>query len=342
MDSTELSIPTIVLPSWVKAATRCGFNIKPIFQRHGITLDLIQLEDSSVSLGKLDRVLETCIEAVDDAHFPFIVGETFAFEYLPDLETFLTTSSSLRDAARVLDWIPALVNPMTDARLEEQGDEARLVLWLTPGSPPLSKPYHAEMFFASIQKFVRMLLGERAGARELRFRHDPPAYAERYREFFGMPVRFGQPRDELVIDRALLDLPLEGDFPTLHHQAAELVEQRVARLTRNSVISRVHRAFNRKPELLAGGLETMAAELAMGGRTLQRHLHQEGSSFAAVHDEARFSRARSLLRQGADLESISESLGFADRRSFTRSFKRWAGVTPSAFRQKGAASDSLA
>lgn len=338
MSTSEQAIPAIALPSWVKAATRCGFNVKPIFQRHGITLDLIHLQDSTVSLEALDRVLETCIEVVDDAHFPFVVGETFAFEYLPDLETFLTTSSSLRDAARVLDWIPALVNPMIDARLEEHGDSVHLVLRQQPDAPPLTKPYHAEIFFASILKFVRLLLGDRPRLRALRFRHPPPTYAERYHAFFELPVAFDQTRDELVFDRALLDAPLEGDFPALHQQAAALVEQRVARASHNTVIGRMHRAFSQQPALLAGNLETMAAALGMGGRTLQRRLASEGVTFADVYDEARFARARSLLQQGEDLESISESLGFADRRSFTRAFKRWSGVTPSAFRGQGAAS----
>lgn len=335
MDTTEQTIPTIVLPSWVKAATRCGFNVKPIFQRHGITLDLIHLEDSTVSLATLDRVLETCIEAAGDAHFPFVIGETFAFEYLPDLETYLTTSSSLRDAARVLDWIPALVNPMIDARLEESEDTAHLVLRLPPEAPPMTKPYHAEIFFASIMKFVRMLIGESTRLTALRFKHPPPAYAARYPEFFGMPVAFGQGHDELVFDRALLDVPLEGDFPTLHDQAAELVERRVARLTGHAVAGRVRRAFARQPDLLAGGLEDMAADLGLGGRTLQRRLRAEGVSFTDLHDEARYARARSLLERGRDLESISEALGFSDRRSLTRAFKRWSGASPSAFRGRG-------
>ena len=330
----EQTVPSIVLPSWVKAATRCGFNLKPILQAHGIELDLVHIEHSVVPMGTLDRVLESCIERSPEQHFPFVVGETFAFEYLPDLETFLTTSASLRDAARVLEWLPALLNPLVVARIEEEGDYARLVLDAPPDSDAQARPWHAEMFFASILKFVRMLLGEDIRPGELAFRHPPPPYASRYETFFRLPVRFNQPRDEFVFDRELLDRSLEGDYPTLNRQAAELLEQRVSRLTRREQLNvRLTRALHSDPALLRGGIREAGRAFAMGPRTLQRRLREEGASFASLQDSVRHQRALELLgRDELDLESISEELGFSDRRSFTRAFRRWTGMTPSRMR----------
>lgn len=332
----DASIPAVVLPSWVKAATRCGFNLKPILQQHGIELDLLHLEDSTVSAAVLDRVLETCVQRARDAHFPFVMGEIFAFEYMPDLETYLTTSSSLRDAARVLDWIPALVDPTIDARIEESGDIGRLVLHLPATGPPRTRPYHAEAFFASIFKFLRALVEEPVGFRELRFRHPAPPHYERYEPFFRVPVQFGQPRNELVFDRHALDRPLEGEFPALNRQARQLVEERVARLTRREPLSiRVARALAARPALLQGSITDTAAAFATGERTLQRRLRDEGASFADIQDQVRYRRAVELLGdENLDLEAISELLGFSDRRSFTRAFRRWTGSSPSAYRQR--------
>ncbi len=333
----EQTVPSIVLPSWVKAATRCGFNLKPVLQQHGIELDLMHIEHSVVPLGTLDRVLESCIERSPEQHFPFVIGETFAFEYLPDLETFLTTSASLRDAARVLEWVPALINPLVVARIEEEDALARLVLEAPVDSALRARPWHAEMFFASILKFVRMLLGDDIRLGALTFRHAPPSYAWRYEEFFRLPVHFSQARDALVFDRELLDQPLEGDYPGLHQQAATLVEQRVARLTRREQLHvRLTRALHSDPRLLRGGVQEVARAFAMGPRTLQRRLRREHTSFAELLDSVRHQRALELLaRSDMDLESISEALGFSDRRSFTRAFRRWTGMTPSRMRDEG-------
>jgi len=44
--------------------------------------------------------------------------------------------------------------------------------------------------------------------------------------------------------------------------------------------------------------------------------------------------AQSALREPrCHIETLSTELGFADRHSFTRAFKRWTGLSPSAFRR---------
>lgn len=329
-----LSVPAIALPSWMKAAARCGFNVEPILAAEGIELDLLHLQDSRVPLAALDRVLERCIVEAGEVHFPFVVGETFAFEYLPDVETYLTTSASLRDAAKVLEWLPALVNPMIHARLVDSSGQAMLELRLSESAPRRAKPYHAEMFFASILKFGRMLAGDKAGFKVLHFRHAAPAYADKYEPFFGLPVLFEQPRDALLYEPGALDMPLDCDFPALHRQAEALVTQRVAQRSKQSVSEQVLAVLKREPRLLAGGLPAVAEKMVLGVRTLQRRLGAEQTQYAQIADRARYQQARKLIRQGGDFEAIADALHFSDRRSFTRAFKRWSGLTPRQFRNQ--------
>src|SRR5438105_3566899 len=85
-------IPFLTLPNWIKAAAACGFNIEPIFREHGIPTDLVHIESVSVSPLTLEKVMESCIARSrgrpNKPHFPFVLGERFAFDYLPDIETF--------------------------------------------------------------------------------------------------------------------------------------------------------------------------------------------------------------------------------------------------------------
>ena len=78
-------IPFITLPNWVKAAARCGFNIEPVFRKLGIQTDLIHLESATVAVPVLERAMEACIARTRRGHFPFVLGETFAFDYLGQL-----------------------------------------------------------------------------------------------------------------------------------------------------------------------------------------------------------------------------------------------------------------
>ena len=130
------SIPLLTLTSWVKAAAKCGFSIEPIFERVGIPADLTQLEKVRVSPLKLLGLLQACVDASRAAargpgphpHYPFVLGESFAFEFMPELETYLTTSSTLREAVKATGWAADLINPMMKLTLQEQADEARIVL----------------------------------------------------------------------------------------------------------------------------------------------------------------------------------------------------------------------
>jgi AraC-like DNA-binding protein len=69
-------------------------------------------------------------------------------------------------------------------------------------------------------------------------------------------------------------------------------------------------------------------------RSLQRRLAASGLGFGRLVDEARFQAASRLLRDPAvRIIDVSVELGYTDAANFTRAFRRWAGVSPLAFRR---------
>jgi AraC-like DNA-binding protein len=78
----------------------------------------------------------------------------------------------------------------------------------------------------------------------------------------------------------------------------------------------------------------VARELRMSARQLQRKLSEASTSFSALQDDARKTLAPSMLAtDGANVEQVAFSLGFADPTAFIRAFKRWFGVTPGTFQR---------
>ncbi|MES2489697.1 MAG: helix-turn-helix transcriptional regulator, partial [Pseudomonadota bacterium] len=136
-----------------------------------------------------------------------------------------------------------------------------------------------------------------------------------------------------------LDRPLDSAFPALHQQAEYRVEQRLAQLPRKAgLLADIEQALSAQPRLLGQGIEQVATILELHPRTLQRRLREQGEGFAELQARVRYRIACEALRDSTeDIESISERLGFSDRRSFTRAFVRWSGVSPSIFRQNGSA-----
>ena len=336
MPSRAEPIPFLTLPNWVKAAGSCGFNIEPLFRRYGIPTDLVNLESVSVDPLVIEKLMEDCIASTRGQHFPFVLGERFAFDYLPDIDTFLATSPTLREATRVFEWVRTLINPMIDMHLEERGRKAHLVIDIRSAEERDSKPYFIESLFASVHKFFRALTREQLQVDQLIFRHAQPSYIKEYEKFFGSPVAFRRRENAAVFDAKLLDVPLSGAFPSLHKQAEYLVEKRLQKLPRKlGLVAALENVFAEHPELLGQGIAQVSRRLGLEPRTLQRRLQDQKQSFAELQAHARYRMAMHLLETGTqDIESISEQLGFSDRRSFTRAFQRWNGMSPSEFRAR--------
>ncbi|MBC7701428.1 AraC family transcriptional regulator [Aquabacterium sp.] len=347
----EQPIPFVTVTNWVRAAKLCGIDIGRIFEEEGVDTRNLHPETAVIQRLTMQHVMQRC---VDDTramgrgqHFPLVLGETFAFEYMSDIETFITTSPTLREAARSLEWIPPLLNPYMRISLAEHGQEARMAVSFDhPEASPDTTWHFTEGVFASLLKFTRMLLGGQQLFGRITLQHAPHQDHAVFEAFFHVPIAYSQPVSAMWFDRALLDLPLRGGFPLLHEQAAQRVVQQVAQRAEQhqqdadaldnagNLVRQIERALAQKPRLLGLGLEALAEELHLHARTLQRRLRDVGDSHSGILARVRYRLARQWLQDPAlPIEDISDRLGFSDRRSFTQAFTRWSGLTPSQYRR---------
>lgn len=88
--------------------------------------------------------------------------------------------------------------------------------------------------------------------------------------------------------------------------------------------------------LPAGSVDiaTVARRLALSGRTLQRRLEEEGTSYGGVLKDTREALALHYLQRTTIPNSeIAFLLGFHEPNSFFRAFAEWTGRTPEAVRR---------
>jgi AraC-like DNA-binding protein len=333
--SQQELVSFVPLPSWIRAAVRCGFAIAPVLQEIGISVVDSGTHGIVITQQQSFRLIEACVARARGEHFPFVYGETAALESIPEVQAYICSCTTLREAVQYYNWVGEMMSNGVHLSLRESGQYTHIQLNI--GSPlhrSGSAVYFTETLTASIIKVITQLLGRREVER-LTFRHAPPAYAAVYAAFFGMPIQFAQANDAVVIRTDLLDLPLNGALPELHRQARSRLLHRVSTLTSPaSMVGQLSRLFSESPELLLSGLEAAAARLNMQPRTLQRRLHEEHHTFSEVQAQSRFQMTCVLLRDTEfSVDEISERLGFSDRRALTRAFKRWANTSPSNYRE---------
>ncbi|CAH0350138.1 AraC family transcriptional regulator [Aquabacterium sp. CECT 9606] len=340
--SLSATIPMFGVPSWVRAAARCGFPVEAAFLEAGIELDVNKPSGGMVTADALLRALNVCVRSSTTHYFPLALGEAYVFDRFPQVESFLATSPTMREAIEALPWIRAMQLPWLWVNLEETDSEAAIVVTLDPELARRAEaPYVIEIVLAACRKFAKAMLGRSLSLfpqpqHAVQFQRPRPDNAAMFQDFFLCHVQFGAPRNALVFPKAMLDMALQGALPSVHGQARQaIVRELEASKPHFASTEAVRQAFEGQPELLKGGLDEVAESLGIHARTLQRRLQAEGFKFADLQAQAKYARARQMLSKKAiSMESISVELGFSDRRAFTYAFKRWSGISPSTYRTR--------
>lgn len=171
-----------------------------------------------------------------------------------------------------------------------------------------------------------------------------PSYALDYRlMFYGAPIRFEHNVAQMTFLTSDLTLPVSQSMTQLQELVKDPFTQLLILNFQNSSWSaKVAECLQNADSLHLDktGMNQMAtltevAELLqLAPYTLQRRLQDEGQSFLAIKNQVKRDMAIELLVNSTmSIEDISLQLGFAETSPFTRSFKLWTGVAPSAYRK---------
>lgn len=190
------------------------------------------------------------------------------------------------------------------------------------------------LLFATLQRLMEAVVGESLHAQmtvDLPFAE--PDWSSHIRQLFPGKIRFGAARLAYHLERDLLERPCLTADPLAYQLISRECEKLGSQNASASMAQRVQ-------QLLMGregrypSLNAVAQFFSMSSRTLIRRLKDEGTSFQGLLDQARQQRAMWYLKETQyTVEDIAERLGYLDTTNFSRTFRRWYGITPSDVRK---------
>ncbi len=319
---------------WIRAllqgAEQQGIDLQQLLETVGLSQEILHTPYARVSLGttlNLWRKAEAWSAGKD---FGLLMGEQVKPTHFQLFALILMHSESLEAA---FEKSIRYIRVLSDGGLYHlQHAESEAAICYEPQEADFSR-HQVDAVLVLLRNFASWLACKTIPLKRVEFCHPAPDNLSEYQRIFAAPLHFSAPRNALVFAPEVLKEPLALGDENLAAMHEQMLEQQLAALQQTDTAGLV-RHFLVNSDDLSVDRDQVAQRLHMSGRTLQRKLQDNGTSFQQLLDDERQQRARTLLTSTTlPLTQISEQLGFSESSAFTRAFRRWEGMAPLEYRQ---------
>lgn len=316
----------VVLP---RVLQELGVDPIAVLAKTEIRPDTLADPEAFLNFDDVGRLFQACVQATGCEHFGLLIGQRSGSLNLGLVGQLMQNAATLRQAA-----LDLCVNQPRYVRgsvvyLTVHGE---LAFWGygIHHAGMQSVEHYSEAAVAAGANMMRELIG--SGPEDVLLARRTPSDINPYRRFFGFAPQFEADQNALVFSARLLARPVLGSSMDLR-RALETKVAAYWALKEPSLSQRVSRILRAQVILGESFLESIARDLSLHPRTLNRRLQDEGTTFRHLVNEARFEVARQLLNATTiSVAAIGHALGYADASGFTRAFERWSGLSPSDWR----------
>lgn len=311
-----------------------GFDTATILQGTQLSWEQLLLDQRFISLAQMARLIRRGVALTRQPWLGLSVGMATQASYHGPVGYAAMTAPDIRTMLQVITRYAPLRMQLLEYRYEEQADVC-VMSALERVDMRDCREYVLAANATVLFLLVLATTGEPLRQARVCFPFAAPEWVSRYKEVFGGELVFGADYYHVVLPRAFLDTPMITTDRQAHQQSLRDCE----RLLRDYEAGGAWTQRVRHRLLDCAGrfpnLEHMAGEFAMSRRTLIRHLKQEGSAYQELLDDVRKEMAMwYLLQTQLPVEQVAEQLGYTDTSNFSRTFRRWFGMTPRDMRQR--------
>ena len=326
------SAPIHFVLAALSGVVKAGGDIRPLLAEANIPFNLINEPKTRVSSRQFSMLVHRVTEQLGDEFLgladkkaPLGTFELMAFGAIH--------CSNLQEAVTRACRFYTLMIGSPNFELKIENNKAYLALEVAANAwrPP---QFGVEAIFTAVHRFICWLVDKKVAISEAGFHYPAPMHEQEYPLLFGKEIKFSCSQSYLCFDENYLSMPIMQNQKTLNEfmryapygfllppQFAESVTRRI----RHELVN-VERVTFPTLDVLSETLHTTPS-------TLSRRLREENTSYQQIKDAIRRDIAiHHLTTSTIPISEISELLGYQDVSIFHRAFKKWAGVTPGAYR----------
>ncbi|HUY84829.1 MAG TPA: AraC family transcriptional regulator [Steroidobacteraceae bacterium] len=302
----------------------------------GLSAQLVRLPQARVSAKQYGALWRLVALTLDDEFFGQDSRRMKSGSFAMLCHTVIHCRTLVQGIERSLRFYRLVLDDI-GGTLVRDGALARIELRARDGVERRS--FAHEILLMLLHGVACWLVNRRIPILRAQFAFPEPAHSAEYRLMYCTLLRFDAACTAIEFDSAYLDLPVVQDERSAKEFLRTAPENIIVKYKNaSSVGARIRRRLRQALPGSVPEFATIARELRMTPATLRRRLHEEGASFRSIKDGLRRDLAvRYLTHSARSVMDIALELGFSERSSFHRAFRKWTGASPGEFRQRDGA-----
>lgn len=315
--------------------SRYRIDTDSLLEHARIDANIFESENGYVDSDKLKLLFKEAAKQCNDPYLPLHLGEASSPQSIGLLGYMLTNTATVGEMLEKLCHFSALIGKNLKFHLPQTKSGYKLTLHMHDNPMIVLQRYQSEIHLSAVISLIRQLSGHDILPEAAYFQHEEVEILDEYHRLFGPHLHFEAYENALVFSKEKLDIELKtpnvGMLKYFESQAKQIIEE----LYEESCQSRTKRQILVKLGNEDISIESVARAMGISARTLQSRLKNEGITYGELLQNVRMKLAKHYLHNFAiDIGTISIYLGYNDISIFTRSFKKWFDMTPSAYRKE--------
>ncbi len=286
--------------------------------------------DCTVDYRAFNKTFETALKEIKDPLLGIHMTQSMSLTAAGLMLQIAQNCRTFKDAIVLACNYAMLGCDSLPMRLEETEYSYELIfnfdrVWRSNSEDTFQHTLEGSLFF--LLKEYEALTGKRFAPVKITLDYTPRVSFKELEKYFKAPVFIRDNRNTVVFRKKDLDSPVSSADHDLLQHLIRFAEERINQLAkRDTVVEKVGRIVMRNLPDRASA-ESVALELNMSVRTMQRHLKYEDTSFREILEKHLMEFARNEIKKGKHtLSEIAYQLNYSDLSAFSRAFKNHYGI----------------